>query len=311
MAARVRATALAVTAALVLASTAQAEPVLRSDGVADGAVVATSLAVALLASRRAVHPPAELGSARLSIDRAAEDNLSARAASLSDLSLATLVVVPVAGELGAGGGADAARRGLVYGETLAVNLAANSAAKYLVQRPRPYARSHTAAARGYAASQGDDAYLSFYSGHASTGFAAAVAGSLLFAGHEARSDRRAAMWSVELGLAAATSGLRVRAGKHYPSDVVIGAAIGAAIGLAVPLAHGAGYRPSGGEVAAMGLGLAGGVALGHFVPVGRGVRVGDGGLAMHLSPLLLDGGGGLALVGARQRRAASRRGSPR
>ncbi len=39
------------------------------------------------------------------------------------------------------------------------------------------------------------------------------------------------------GLPALTGYLRIRAGKHYPSDVLAGYALGALIGYAVPALH--------------------------------------------------------------------------
>jgi len=82
-----------------------------------------------------------------------------------------------------------------------------------------------------------DARLSFYSGHASTTFAAAVGGAYLFSQSSDDPVARTAVWASSLMLAGATSNLRVRAGKHFYSDVLAGAAIGTGVGVLVPALH--------------------------------------------------------------------------
>jgi len=48
---------------------------------------------------------------------------------------------------------------------------------------------------------------------------------------------RGLVLGLSLAAASATGYLRVRAGKHYWSDVVVGALVGGAVGLLVPLLH--------------------------------------------------------------------------
>ena len=53
------------------------------------------------------------------------------------------------------------------------------------------------------------------------------------------------MWGFELALAGATANLRTRAGRHFYSDVIVGAIVGAGVGFAVPRLHGGpAYTPS-------------------------------------------------------------------
>jgi membrane-associated phospholipid phosphatase len=76
-----------------------------------------------------------------------------------------------------------------------------------------------------------DAQVSFFSGHASTAFALAVAtarnASLL------KYKNAGAIKATSLGLATATSLLRIGADRHYLTDVVVGAAVGTGVALAV------------------------------------------------------------------------------
>jgi PAP2 superfamily len=114
-----------------------------------------------------------------------------------------------------------------------------------------------------AAAQGVDAYLSFYSGHASTAFAAAVGGSYLFTAAHPDSAANPWLWGIESGLATATAIWRVRAGKHFYSDIVVGAVVGSAIGVGIPLLEGVHRAPSATEMAF----AAGGAVLGGFAAV--------------------------------------------
>lgn len=195
-------------------------------------------------------------------DLRVRDNYALSAADASDVSLSLTLANPVAAQFGLGVGKHSLNAGLVYTETLALNLAINSITKVLVRRPRP----STYRLREAGVNPDLEWFVSFYSGHASTAFAAAIAGSYLFA--EGTSDREARylLWATELGLAAGTSALRVRAGKHYYSDVLLGALIGTAVGVGVPLIHGASRRPELGEYVAGGAGIVLGTAAGAVFP---------------------------------------------
>lgn len=222
--------------------------------------------------------------------RAEEVPFSASAAALSDTTITVGVLTPVALQLGNGATEDDDL--LLYGEALGINLALNLTAKYAFKRPRPYTRiQHPRVAR-YAASR-SDTFLSFYSGHSSMAFTAAVSGSLLFDGEEV--GHRATVWGFNMAMAGATANLRVRAGKHYVSDVVAGAIIGTAIGIAVPALQSDVEPPTGAEWAAIGGGLLVGVVGSQLIPVKRDI----------LEPLdavtpvaYQGGGGGLVVAGS-------------
>ncbi len=196
-------------------------------------------------------------------DLGVRENYSPAAATASNVTVPLVVTVPVAAQLGLGIGKHSVNAALVYGETLAANVALNSLTKVLLSRPRP--STHRLRAAG--AAPDEEWFVSFYSGHSSLAFAAAVSGAYLFA--EGTSDRgaRYLLWASELGLAAASANLRVRAGKHYYSDVIVGALVGAGIGVGVPLIHGARYEPEGGEYVAGGVGLVLGTVASALLPL--------------------------------------------
>lgn len=87
----------------------------------------------------------------------------------------------------------------------------------------------------------DDPRSSFFSGHAASAFTAAVFLSKVFGDVHGRSVWPALVWASSLSLAAYTSLARVKAGVHFPTDVITGAAVGFAIGYLVPVLHRKGW----------------------------------------------------------------------
>lgn len=223
---------------------------------------------------------------------------------VSDATLIATVAAPVIGLAGRQCfDREFGRSMLLYGETLAASFALTTITKLLVQRPRPFAYSTHPTVQGYAAEAGDDLVYSFFSGHSSMAFAAAVSGSYLFASSVTGSSAgsraaRGAGWGLQLTLASFTAGLRVRGGAHYPTDVATGALVGVTVGLAVPLLHPdrRGHRPGPEEWAGISAGLVAGSLLAAFVPFDS--EVGTSGPAMTLAPFPTAGGAGLALGGA-------------
>ncbi|HXI56556.1 MAG TPA: phosphatase PAP2 family protein [Polyangia bacterium] len=129
--------------------------------------------------------------------------------------------------------------GIMYAESIAITQSFTSATKIGVRRPRPidYARCSPEAAPGNDCTS-TDLELSFFSGHASTaGAIAGTASYLAFARNGARSPRPWITLGVGTALTAFISYERVRAGEHFPTDVIMGSLAGAAIGVLVPHLH--------------------------------------------------------------------------
>ena len=120
-------------------------------------------------------------------------------------------------------------RALMVAEAFAINGVLTELVKYAVRRPRPYTYDHREGI-------GDD--LSFFSGHSSFVAAAGftTARSIDISG-AASPQLRAGLYGGATVLALATAALRVAAGKHYPSDVLVGLAVGASVGFLVPELH--------------------------------------------------------------------------
>lgn len=124
----------------------------------------------------------------------------------------------------------------MYAEALSFTLAMTNIVKIAVRRPRPIAYIDAANDPNYANTSTDSA-LSFFSEHAAlTATVSATATYLAFA----RSPHTARPWITLLvgaGLTTFVSVERVRAGAHFPTDVIAGSIAGAGIGLVVPHLH--------------------------------------------------------------------------
>lgn len=180
----------------------------------------------------------------LSIDRGAlSQHVDPNAATYSNIGLGVALSYVLIDPIASGFRERSVETGIVdaalYAETLAITLGVTNLAKIAVRRPRPLAYVAAQAHRDDPSySNADtDSSLSFFSGHASTTAAiAATATYLAFA----RSPKTARPWITLLTGAAVTSFVsfeRVRAGKHFPTDVIAGAMAGAGIGILVPHLH--------------------------------------------------------------------------
>lgn len=106
--------------------------------------------------------------------------------------------------------------------------------KELVRRPRPYL--YNVAAPDVPFPDNDD-QLSFWSGHTANTAALTFACAGMVQRSNASGGIKTITW-IGAALAPAAMGyLRVRSGKHFPTDVLTGYAVGALIGLAVPYFH--------------------------------------------------------------------------
>jgi membrane-associated phospholipid phosphatase len=280
---------------------------LEADPVVDGAIVTGTALAALGLHFLRINDEPDPWNEELfgALDRRLRSQFSSRARTLSDGALVASVAVPAALAIGTTWDAAAGDRALVFAESLGAALLLTSATKTLVGRPRPYTYNDDPDARRRMKAAGRDARRSFFSGHAATAFAALAAGGALYAGRESDPTNRALAWGAGAVLAGSTVTWRIRAGEHYYSDIIAGAAVGIAAGTIVPAIHTGGvYLPSATEWAAIGGGLVIGVAMSQLVPLddeevgeGRSPPEEAGGLRAQLVPMVLPSGGGLGLVG--------------
>lgn len=131
---------------------------------------------------------------------------------------------------------------VMYAESIAITQAFTAATKIGVRRPRPidYINCPEGSTGGGCADN-TDLQLSFFSGHASTaGTISATATYLAFMRSGPRAARPWITLASGLLLTSFVSYERVRAGEHFPTDVIMGSLAGAGIGVLVPHLH---HRP--------------------------------------------------------------------
>ena len=125
-------------------------------------------------------------------------------------------------------------------EAASLTTAVTYLTKGLAGRARPYAYNTSLTPEERLAVVGPDdpsGRQSFISGHASSAFAAATLLSTIYGDVHGPTFVSRVIWVSSLSLASLTAYGRVKAGVHFPSDVLAGAALGAAIGYLVPAIH--------------------------------------------------------------------------
>jgi membrane-associated phospholipid phosphatase len=116
----------------------------------------------------------------------------------------------------------------VCAQSMVMNLNITQTLKHSVRRPRPYFYDPQtpAALLGH-----KDARLSFPSGHSSVAFCLATSLSLALRTYDVNLSTRRRITAGAFALAGTTAILRVVAAKHYPGDILAGAALGTGIAL--------------------------------------------------------------------------------
>lgn len=169
-----------------------------------------------------------------SFDLAATRNSSTSARAASDNALYASSGLPLLLLAGRDSRQDAGKLAVLFAETMALNQGLTNIVKSSAKRPRPYVFDENLDPATIIRSN-DRA--SFLSGHTSTSAAAGFFFARTFADYYPDSKLKPYTWALGAGLPALTGYLRIRAGQHYPSDVIAGYVLGAVIGYAVPALH--------------------------------------------------------------------------
>lgn len=169
-------------------------------------------------------------------DRFAAENWSTKNARWSDVLLGSFLVLPASFYLNERTRSDLQTISVMYAEVALVTYGLTQITKGLAQRIRPFVYNSNADIP-LSKKQDKDAQQSFFSGHTSVAFASAVFTGTVFSDYFPDSKWRYPVWGAALTGAALTGLLRVQAGKHFPSDVLVGAAVGGLTGYLIPRAH--------------------------------------------------------------------------
>ena len=169
----------------------------------------------------------------LAIDRS-DHNYSEGAATTSDLLVLSSFATPLVLLAFEDARNDAGTLGLILLETVMLNEAITGITKALVKRPRPYTYNQDVPE---AVRTSRENTFSFFSGHTSHTAAVSFFTAKTISDYVDRSGVHVAAWTSAILLPAATGLFRYKAGKHFPSDVVVGYLVGASVGLLVPHLH--------------------------------------------------------------------------
>lgn len=168
------------------------------------------------------------------LDRYATLQLSEQARIASDITLRAALILPL-GLL-----ADANSRdnygvvSLMWLETLLINNGITRLVKLTARRSRPYTYNPMT---GEELKIDPEARLSFFSGHASNTAAMSFFTAQTLVQNRPDMKNKGLVWASAVTLPALTALFRVKAGKHFPSDVIVGYGLGALIGIIVPNLH--------------------------------------------------------------------------
>lgn len=179
----------------------------------------------------------------LAIDRRTTKNYSDGAVITSDVLVGVSYAAPFAVLAFDDTRNDAGTIGLILLETIMLNEAITGITKALVRRPRPntYNTDTPEAVR-----TARDNTFSFFSGHTSHSAALSFFTAKTLSDYVDHSGVRTIAWVTAAVLPAATGFFRYQAGKHFPSDIVVGYLVGASVGVLIPHLHKANPDEGGG-----------------------------------------------------------------
>lgn len=170
------------------------------------------------------------------VDRWATQNFSISAQKSSDKFLYGSFALPFLLMLDKPARQNFGEVGILYMETLLLNFGATNLTKSAVRRPRPFMYNLDEEIP-MSLKMKKSAQYSFFSGHtsftAAMSFLTAKMHQDLYPGSKASPF----IWGLAAAIPAYTGMQRIRGGKHFLTDVLVGYAVGAGIGILVPELH--------------------------------------------------------------------------
>ena len=173
-------------------------------------------------------------------DRLTKPRKAQWASAASDVTVDVSLLLPAVLLAGQRSRHDFGKVAVLFSETMLLNQGMTDLIKGTFHRPRPYLYD-TALNPQLLVTDKDR--VAFVSGHTSTAAASCFFLGRVFADYYPESPLRTFVWAAAATFPVATAYLRIRAGQHYPSDVVAGYLLGALIGYGVPALHRNPARP--------------------------------------------------------------------
>lgn len=169
-------------------------------------------------------------------DRWARRNFSPKADKLSDIFLNVCAFSPLL--MFASPNLDRDQKwtyALMYIETGILTYSITEITKCMVRRVRPFVYNPEVPLHYKIKSS--DTRKSFFSVHTSISFASVVFLARTYAALHPDSRWKSVVWCTGLSTATMVGVLRVISGKHFPTDVLVGALVGSIIGIVIPKLH--------------------------------------------------------------------------
>lgn len=168
------------------------------------------------------------------VDRWAAGYHSERANSDSYIPFYTSFVLPLALMLNKNERAHAGQISVLFVETMATTGALFTITAGLVQKSRPLVYNTSIPAEDRMDS---DEQRSFFAGHTAATAAATFFAAKVFSDFNPDSPLKPYVWGAAAAIPVSVGYLRIKAGKHFLTDNLIGFAVGAASGILIPELH--------------------------------------------------------------------------
>ena len=167
-------------------------------------------------------------------DRIATNFSSESAKVWSDYNLYVCAGLPMALLAAREGRRDLAKILVLFLEANAINGGLTNISKSIFQRPRPYVFDENWDPARILSSNDRAAFVS---GHTSGSAVGTFFFARVFSDYFPDSKLKPYVWVLAAGMPALSGYLRIRAGRHYPTDVIAGYVLGGAVGYLVPALH--------------------------------------------------------------------------
>lgn len=167
-------------------------------------------------------------------DRSATFNSSQQARGASDVFLISSYSAPLLFLAGKKTRKEWGKVAILYFETAIITTGFTGVTKDLVQRVRPISYNDDFEIAERLEKQNR---YSFFSGHVSTTSSNCFFAAKVFSDYYPDSKFKPYIWGAAATIPAVTGFLRVKAGKHFPTDVITGYLVGGAFGILIPHLH--------------------------------------------------------------------------
>ena len=169
-----------------------------------------------------------------SFDRVAIDNYSSAADRWSDVFWGGSHLIPLLYLTNKNSKSDFGKIGALYGEAFLLNASVTGLIKYTARRSRPFVYNPIVDIEKKLSRTARTAFLS---GHTSMTATSCFFVAKVYSDYFPNSSWKPYIWTGAAIIPALTGYLRIKAGKHYPTDTIAGYALGAAVGVLVPQLH--------------------------------------------------------------------------